>query len=118
MFRRVVKDHVHAREIDKKDNLKNCWNAKWLDEKVQLSKVTAKGKKTVSVSIGDSFNKIDVPGKALCKKCGDVVSYGSNGKKAFINHFNRDKHLSRVRHESENFALGSMGAKLSDSFDL
>ena len=90
---------MHAREIDKKDNLKNCWNAKWLDEEVQLSWVTAKGKKTVSVSIGGSFNKIDVLGKALCKKCGDVVSYGSKlerffcrwnptTKKAFINHFN------------------------------
>ena len=68
-------DVVRIKELDSK--IKNKIRFMWLEDSL-----TIKSKKgdIVTICVGDSIVKVDIPGKVLCKYCTDVINYGSKGR--------------------------------------
>ena len=64
-----------VREIDVK--IKNKFRFEWMETTVLLK---SKKCNECEVKLGDSIEKVDVPGKAQCSYCNDVINYGSKGK--------------------------------------
>ncbi|KAK7096757.1 hypothetical protein V1264_003823 [Littorina saxatilis] len=112
MMRKLKRDEtVLAREIDQQKYKKNLWRFDWLDEVVSLSWKDEKSQKTqdVKLKVGDAFAKINLPGKAQCTLCNNVINYGSNGKTALKRHLKSNKHLTILKTQSVNQSLGSFG---------
>ena len=59
----------------------------------------------LTICVGDSVVKVDIPGKVLCKYCNDVINYGSKGCVAIIDHLKFGKHASD--HRQSNYTLGA-----------
>ena len=69
-----------VREVDEK--VKNKWNFRWIEEEIQVKEFTVK--------IGDSINKVNLPGKASCSLCHSVINYGGRGTSALKEHLLSD----------------------------
>ena len=76
----------------------------WLEDSL-----TIKSKKddSVTICVGDSIVKVDIPGKVLCKYCNDVINYGNKGRVGIIDHVKSGKHASEVDHRQSNYTLGA-----------
>lgn len=103
-------DACLAREVDK--SVKNKFRFEWLETAVVL-----KSKKLgpMDVKLADCIEKIDVPGKATCTYCKDVISYGGKGKVALTDHMKSEKHLKEVEHRRTNYTLGAQFAPKSQT---
>ena len=77
--------------------MKNKWNFRWIEEEVQVKKFTVK--------IGDSINKVNLPGKASCSLCHSVINYGGRGKSAFKEHLLSDMHYTKLKTQKSNYSL-------------
>ncbi|XP_069128861.1 uncharacterized protein [Argopecten irradians] len=56
-------------------SVKNKWNDAWPQKVVTVQL----RQDNVDIKIGDHIKKIDVPGKAVCELCHDVINYGQKG---------------------------------------
>ena len=59
------------------------------------------------MKIGDSINKVNLPGKASCSLCHSVINYGGRGKSAFKEHLLSDMHYTKLKTQKSNYSLGS-----------
>ena len=73
-----------VREVDEK--VKNKWNFRWIEEEIQV--------KEFIVKIGDSINKVNLPGKASCSLCHSVIHVAES---AFKEHLLSDMHYRAGR---------------------
>ena len=106
MAKRISKDNEAAvKEIDKSVSNKFRWD--WLDKTVKLTIKSGKDSEEVIEKIGDFIVKINVPGKAQCLYCNDVITYGSRGRCSFVEHASKKKHLEIVTLRRKNYSLGS-----------
>jgi hypothetical protein len=102
---------VLAKKIDKDAGVTNSWNFSWLEETVELKWSGEKeNEKSIKVKLGDTISKINEAGKAACSLCGDVIRYGSNGKKALKLHVTTVKHVTKVKDQLTNQSIGSFGS--------
>ncbi|GFO04973.1 hypothetical protein PoB_003147800 [Plakobranchus ocellatus] len=99
-------DIGRAKEIDAK--VKNRFRYECLETTVNLK---SKKLSEIEVTLGDSIEKLDLPGKALCSFCNDVISYGGKGKIALVDHVQSAKHIGRVEHRRTNYTLGGQYSK-------
>ncbi|GFN88405.1 hypothetical protein PoB_001491100 [Plakobranchus ocellatus] len=99
-------DLGRAKEIDAK--VKNRFRYEWLETTVNLK---SKKLSEIEVTLGGSIEKLDLPGKALCSFCNDVISYGGKGKIALVDHVQSAKHIARVEHRRTNYTLGGQYSK-------
>ena len=86
-------DVVRVKELDSK--IKNKFRFMWLEDSLTIK---SKKSDSVTICVGDSVVKVDIPGKVLCKYCNDVINYGSKGRIAIIDHLKSGKHASEVDH--------------------
>lgn len=94
-------DVLRTKTID--EIVKNKFRFSWLDDSVDIK--TKKGD-NVTVLIGDSIVKVDVPGKVNCKFCSHLINYGIRGKVAITDHLKSAKHIKEVEHRRSNYTLG------------
>ena len=99
-----------VREVDEK--VKNKWNFRWIEEEIQVKEFTVK--------IGDSINKVNLPGKASCSLwlCHSVINYGGRGKSSFKEHLLSDMHYTKLKTQKSNYSLGSFAPKKDKLFPL
>ncbi|GFO36923.1 hypothetical protein PoB_006342800 [Plakobranchus ocellatus] len=76
------------------------------------------GLSEIEVTLGDSIEKLDLPGNALCSFCNDVISYGGKGKIALVDHVQSAKHIARVEHRRTNYTLGGQYSKNTQETSL
>ena len=98
----TTSDVVRIKDLDSK--IKNKFRFMWLEDGL-----TIKSKKgdSITICVGGSIVKVDIPGKVLCKFCNDVINYGSKGRVAIIDHLKSGKHASDVDHRKSNYTLGA-----------
>ena len=74
-------DFATARQIDKDGGVTNCWNSKWMEEKISHDFPNLPA---VQYKLGDCIKKTDTPGGAWCIwcDCDDTLGliYGGDGK--------------------------------------
>lgn len=70
------------------------------------------------MKIGDSVEKINIPGKASCNLCHSVINYGGRGKGALKEHLNSDTHFKKLKMQRTNYDLGSFSGKKDKLFPL
>ena len=97
-----------VREVDEK--VKNKWNFRWIEEEIQVKEFTVK--------IGDSINKVNLPGKASCSLCHSVINYGGRGTSAFKEHLLSDMHYTKLKTQKSNYSLGSFAPQKDKLFPL
>ena len=83
MFRKLSKgEKALVSEIDA--SVKNKWNWRWLEEKIETSLTLSYGKdrkvRKVEICASDCIQKISAPGQAFCFWCQETIRYGSKGK--------------------------------------
>lgn len=86
--------------IDK--DVKNKFRWDWLDLCVQVKSSNGNFR---GVPISEWIIKINSPGKAKCKLCTKILSYGSKGKSALLEHCNSESHMKCARSVITNFTL-------------
>ena len=91
---------VRIKDLDSK--IKNKFRLMWLEDNL-----TIKSKKgcSVTICVGDSFVKVDILGKVLCKYCNDAINHGSKGHAAIIDHLKSGKHTSEVDHRQKKLIM-------------
>lgn len=104
-----------ATHID--SGVKNKWNFKWLEEKLNTTVfIGLKDKKierNVELCVGDSIWKAHSAGVAICEWCGDNLKYEGKGKAALLKHMTSDKHMGHVKTRLTNNTMGSFGTSVS-----
>ena len=96
------RDNSKERELD--SEIKNKFRWDWLDRTLSIR--LGKGE-PIPVVVGDFAKKVDVPGKAICTICDDLIFYGSRGWKAFESHANSIKHRKQAELKRTNYSLSS-----------
>lgn len=81
-------------EIDK--NVKNKFRWDWLQRTVTMKVKLGKKIEEISETLEQFIKKCDLPGKAFCIYCNDVINYGSRGCVALIDHASKVKKHSDV----------------------
>ena len=74
-------------------SVKKRWSWKWPGERLEHS-IGNVG--PIKHKIGDSIQKIDVPGTAWCMWCEHKISFANKGKKHLMPYCVTDKHLERL----------------------
>ena len=93
---------VRIKDLDSK--IKNKCRFIWLEDSLAIK---SKKSDSVTICVGDSIVKVDIPGKVLCQYCNDVINCGSKGRVAIIDHLKSGKHASKVDHRQSNYTLGA-----------
>ena len=83
MFRKLLQgEKATVTEVDA--TMKNKWNWKWLEEKVQTNVTLTREKDCVSCNMegcmGGLIHKVNQLSQALCAWCHEIIKYGSKGK--------------------------------------
>lgn len=97
---RTLKKDEPTREIDK--GVKNKFNWRWLEHNIS---VTVDGS-VVQCKLGECIAKVDVPGKAECTWCKDIINYGSRGRVALSAHIESGKHKHQLKLRQTNYNIG------------
>lgn len=97
--------------VDK--DVKNKFRWDWLDSCVQVKCSNGNFR---GVPISEWIIKINAQGKAKCTLCTKILSYGSNGKSALLEHCNSESHMKCARSVMTNFTLPGV-QNLSKSSD-
>ena len=99
-----------VKEIDK--SVKNKFRFEWLEKTVTIKIKVDKKTHNVVEKVGDFIAKCDIPGKAKCTYCNDIISYGSRGYLSLVEHASRaKKHAEKVRLSRLRNSLGSAFTK-------
>lgn len=106
-------DESRVLEIDK--GIKNKFKWQWLEKTVTFEVKIGKETQTVTESLASFIKKVETPGKALCVYCNDLISYGSRGCVAFVEHAKFKKHAQKVADRRSNYSLGSAFTKRKDT---
>ena len=84
---------VRIKDLDSK--IKNKFKFMCLED--SLTNKFKKGD-SVTIYVGDSIVKVNIPGKVLCKYCNTAINYSSKGRVAVIDHLESGEHVSEVDH--------------------
>lgn len=99
-------DESRVQEIDK--DIKNKFKWKWLEKQVTISVKFHRTTQNVTETLAAFVKKVDIPGKALCIYCNDLINYGSRGCIALTEHASKvKKHVANVAIRKSNYSLGS-----------
>ena len=95
------RDEGTVRTIDAE--CKNKFRWEWLEKQFN------------NIALGDFIKKIDIPGKALCTVCNDIIFYGTRGRKALESHAESKKHNKLIQLQRKNYSISSAYILDSDS---
>jgi len=100
-------DAARLKEVEKDVDNKFSWA--WMERPVTVYLAGDK----VTTKLRDYMKKVDIPGKALCTWCNELIKYGKKGSISLVKHAETGKHKAKQSIRRTNYSLGSMATSSS-----